>query len=178
MQNDLFRNGHDLVRGRSCRAAPLLPRTPSPPSHHRETTRRYRQKGVGGRFQGSWGEAVEFWAFREEVGGAHLHRSVNSLRFLSLLLWFVLGPGGLREAPGRPTDGSGGPPRGPRTPPAGSRNLKAHTCCRARLSCRVIPIVGTCVVWGSWSLAVTARGIRGTTDMHYPIGALVMVLTV
>jgi len=30
-----------------------------------------------------------------------LHRSVNSFRFLSLSLWFVLGPGELREAPAR-----------------------------------------------------------------------------
>ena len=29
-----------------------------------------------------------------------LHRSVNSFRFLRLLLWFALGPGDLREAPG------------------------------------------------------------------------------
>jgi hypothetical protein len=31
-----------------------------------------------------------------------LHRSVNSFRFLCFLLWFVLGPGGPREAPGGP----------------------------------------------------------------------------
>ncbi len=28
--------------------------------------------------------------------------SVNSFRFLGFLLWFVLGPGGLRETPGGP----------------------------------------------------------------------------
>ena len=47
-------------------------------------------------------------------------------RFLDVLLWFALGPGGLRQAPeasgrppvapGRPTEGPGGPPGGPRGP--------------------------------------------------------------
>ncbi len=42
--------------------------------------------------------------------------SVNSLRFLSFLLWFVLGPGGLREAsegPGKAHGELRGASRGP-----------------------------------------------------------------
>ncbi len=34
--------------------------------------------------------------------GPGLHGSVNSCRFLSFSLWFVLGPGGFREASGGP----------------------------------------------------------------------------
>ncbi len=33
---------------------------------------------------------------------------INSFRFLDFLLWFVLGPGGLREAPGVPGNAHGG----------------------------------------------------------------------
>ncbi len=77
-----------------------------------------------------------------------LHRSVNSSRFLGFLLWFVLGPGGLREAPGGPGKAHGwlwGASRGPPdTPGPGSKNLKTHTFCRARLSGRVTPLE-TCV---------------------------------
>jgi hypothetical protein len=48
---------------------------------------------------------------------AVLHCSVKSFRSLGFLLWFVLGPGGLREAeaPGLPTEGPRGPPGGPRS---------------------------------------------------------------
>ena len=37
------------------------------------------------------------------------HCSVNSFRFLGFLLWFVLGPGDLREAPGGPGKAHGYP---------------------------------------------------------------------
>ncbi len=69
-----------------------------------------------------------------------LHRLVNSFRFLGFLLWFVLGPGGLREAPGRPTDSpriAQGPlPGAPGPPGPGSKNLKTNTLCRALVSGR------------------------------------------
>ena len=45
--------------------------------------------------------------------GPPLHCSINSFRFLAFLLWFVLGPGGLR----RPTEGSGGASWGSPDPP-------------------------------------------------------------
>ncbi len=53
-----------------------------------------------------------------------LHHLITSFRFLSFLLWFVLGPGGFREAPGGPgnahgelcSGGSPGAPRSPRDP--------------------------------------------------------------
>ncbi len=65
---------------------------------------------------------------------------INFFRFLGFLLWFVLGPGGLREAPGspgRPTEGSGGPSGGPLLPRARVEKLKNQTCWGALLSGRV-----------------------------------------
>ncbi len=56
-----------------------------------------------------------------------LHCSINSFRFLDFLLWFVLGPGGLREAPGGPGKAQGGLWGASRTLPGpGSKNLKTH----------------------------------------------------
>ncbi len=46
---------------------------------------------------------------------------INSVRFLGFLLWFVSGPGGLREAlegPRRALGGPSGPPGGPQSPGA------------------------------------------------------------
>ncbi len=40
--------------------------------------------------------------------GSSLRCLINALRFLSLLLWFVVGPGGFREAPGGPGKANGG----------------------------------------------------------------------
>ncbi len=69
-----------------------------------------------------------------------LHCAVNYFRFLGFLLWFVLGPGSLREAPGGPGKAHGwpsGPSRGlPERPGPGSKNLKTNMCCRALLSGR------------------------------------------
>ncbi len=48
------------------------------------------------------------------------------LQVSRFLLRFVLGPGGLREAPeapGRPTEGFGGPPMGPLTPPGPGQQI-------------------------------------------------------
>jgi hypothetical protein len=67
-----------------------------------------------------------------------LHRSINYFRFLICLLRFVLGPGGLREAPGGPGKAHGelwGAPRGSPDPPGpGSTKHKNPYFCRARLS--------------------------------------------
>ncbi len=54
---------------------------------------------------GGWGWADQntlFFGRFPAFHGQPLHCSVNSFRFLGFLLWFVLGPGGLREAPGGP----------------------------------------------------------------------------
>ena len=48
-----------------------------------------------------WGSLWVYCVFLFHI----LHLSVNSFRFLSFSLWLVLGPGGLREAPGWPRDG-------------------------------------------------------------------------
>jgi hypothetical protein len=69
------------------------------------------------------------------------HCLVNSFRFLDFLLWFVLGPGGLRLAPRGPGKAHGwlwGAPRGPpELPGPGSQNLKNLYFCRALLRGRV-----------------------------------------
>ena len=68
--------------------------------------------------------------------------SVNAFRFLGLLLWFVLGPGGLREAPGGPRKAHGWLwelPTGPGLPPGpGQHKFKTYTFCKGRLSGRGI----------------------------------------
>ncbi len=63
---------------------------------------------------------------------------ITSFRLLGFLLWFVLGPRGLREAPRDPGNAHGGlwgASRGPSGP--GAKNLKTYTFCRALLSGRV-----------------------------------------
>ncbi len=67
-------------------------------------------------------------------GSLALNCSINSFRFLSFLLWFVLGPGGFREAPGGPGKAHGGlrDPPGP-----GPKNIETNTFCRSPLSGRV-----------------------------------------
>ncbi len=70
-----------------------------------------------------------------ELGLRHLDRLVKTFRFLLCLLWFVVGPGGLREgpkAPGRPTESSVGPPGGFRSPRGRGKNT--YWFCRALLS--------------------------------------------
>ncbi len=70
----------------------------------------------------------------------NLHCLINSFRFLCFLLWFVLGPGGLREAPEGPGNAHGGlwgaSPGPPEPPGPGSKNITTHTCCGALLSGR------------------------------------------
>ncbi len=77
-----------------------------------------RPRGVCLRRRGEVRSGVEDQA---GPGPRRLHCSVNSLRFLGFLLWFVLGPGGLREGPlevsETPTNSCWGPPGGSRSPP-------------------------------------------------------------
>ncbi len=60
---------------------------------------------------------------------------LNHVLEVSKSLWFVLGPGGLREAPGGPGKAYGGlwgPPGGPPYPPGPRpKNLKTHILLRA-----------------------------------------------
>ncbi len=69
-----------------------------------------------------------------------LHCLINCFSFRGFSLCFVLGPGGLREAPGGPGKahrGLWGACRGPPDPPEPeSKNLRTHTFCRALLSGR------------------------------------------
>ncbi len=63
------------------------------------------------------------------------HCLINCFRFQGFLLWFVLGPGGPREAPGNPGKADGGlwgTSRGP--PGPGSAFSKTHIFCRALVS--------------------------------------------
>ncbi len=57
-----------------------------------------------------------------------LHCLINSFRFLGFLLWFVLGPGGSREAPGGPGKPHGYPreihQKPPEAPGPGSKKHK------------------------------------------------------
>ncbi len=60
---------------------------------------------------------------------------INAFRFLGFLLWFVVGPRGLRERPGGPGKTHGEPwrtSRGPPEPPR--RKSKKPNFCRARAS--------------------------------------------
>ncbi len=70
-----------------------------------------------------------------------VHCSIIFSRFLGFLLWFVLGPGGLRKDPAGPGKAHGelwGASRGPPDPPVPrSVNLETRNCCRALLSGRV-----------------------------------------
>ncbi len=55
-------------------------------------------------------------------GHSFLHCSINSFRCLGFLLWFVLGPRGLRKAPGSPGKAHGG--LGSDSPGPGSQKPK------------------------------------------------------
>ncbi len=57
--------------------------------------------------------------YKISPGSPELHSLINLLRFVGFLIWFVLGPGGLRKTPrglGKAHVGLWGPPGGPRTP--------------------------------------------------------------
>jgi hypothetical protein len=89
---------------------------------------------------------------RDSAEVCHLICSVKSLRFLGSLLWFVLGPGGLQEAPGDRGNAHGGLSGASREPPdplgPGSENLKVHTFCRVLLSGRVFGALDACLHFG------------------------------